>query len=360
MRHSYASWFALLLLAAPAIGQTPLYTQVHPFPSVIGGRAGYWPQGLDPQGPLLLATDGNFYGTTMSGGDDGGQCNGTAATLHSCAGTIFKITPAGQFALLHTFAWGNINAPYADGATPNGGLVEGPDGNLYGTTLAGGNGATQQPIAGAGIVYRITKSGDFQVLHRFCSDSACAEGKYVSPLVLGRDGKFYATARDGAPSKGGRNGTIFRVDTQGNVETLHYFGGLPDGATPLGALIQASDCNFYGTASINGPDSNTQGVVFRITPTGDYTVIHGFTVGTGDGTMPKGALLQASNGKLYGIASTGGVYRFGIIFEVTLDGTYRRLYDIPPAGQGTSVSQVIQASDGNLWAAGGDALQMNA
>jgi len=120
--------------------------------------------GSGPVAPLVQATDGNFYGTTQIEGDDGAGC-----ATHACYGTVFKLTPQGDFAVLHTFSW-----PYADGTKPLSGLVVGPDGYLYGTTSEGG-------ATGYGIVYRISTAGRFQKLHDFCSPAPCKDGESPMP-----------------------------------------------------------------------------------------------------------------------------------------------------------------------------------
>ena len=106
-----------------------------------------------PLAPVLQASDGNLYGTTSTGGNDGAGC------VHPCDGTVFKLTPQGQLTVLHTFAYDTATGVYANGATPEGGLVEGADGWLYGTTIGGGSGPSY------GIVYKISKTGQFVKLH---------------------------------------------------------------------------------------------------------------------------------------------------------------------------------------------------
>jgi hypothetical protein len=111
-----------VVVATASVGQaapTPTIRVLHRFTGNDGDA---------PQAPLFEASDGNFYGTTLDGGDDGKGC------VQQCLGTVFKVTPDGQFALLHTFG-----APYVDGSLPYGSLVEGPDGYLYGTTFEGGS-----------------------------------------------------------------------------------------------------------------------------------------------------------------------------------------------------------------------------
>ena len=364
MSAPYASLMTGLLLAAAAVGQTPTFSVFYNFPFTVNNTStgnGYFPNGTMPNGPLLQASDGNFYGTTMLGGDDG-QCSKPPTPgnpVPECAGTVFQLTPAGKITVLHTFAWGAITAPYADGSTPNGGLVEGPDGYLYGTASRGGASTSQAASSGNGVIFRISKTGTFQNLHTFCTGASCTEGRFPSSLVLGIDGKYYGTTRGVAANTSG-TGTIFRISASGVFETLHTFNAYPDGGDPLGGLIQGSDCNFYGTTSGGGTTPNSSGTVFRITPGGVYSVLYSFALLPGilphsNGSAPQGALVQASNGKLYGNTNRGGTLGFGTIFEVDLAGNFRVVYNLNnPNVKGTGpTTTLIQGSDGNLWGTAG-------
>ncbi len=135
--------------------------------------------GNNPQAGLVLATDGNFYGTTYSGGTSsycGGGC-----------GTVFKMTPSGSLTTLHSFSG-------TDGYNVEAGLVEGSDGNLYGTTVNGG-------AQNDGVVYKITPSGTLTVLHSFCSQTGCTDGAYPkAALIQATDGNFYGTASAAGPT----------------------------------------------------------------------------------------------------------------------------------------------------------------
>lgn len=246
--------------------------------------------GLDPLGELLQANDGNLYGTTSGGGTD-------------YAGTVFRITLSGAFISLHSF-------DVADGSNPYPGVVQGGDGNLYGTTHNGGD--NRNCSAGCGTVFRITPGGALTSLYTFCSEPSCADGYYpYGGLVQAADGNLYGTTTDGGnpvePS-----GTIFRITPDGALATLHEFCSLPDcadGAQPLGALVQASDGNFYGTTVNNGG-------VFEITPSGTFTTLAMFE--GANGADPEAGLVQASDGNLYGTTSAGGAYEYGTVFRLVL------------------------------------------
>jgi len=240
---------------------------------------------------LVQATDGNFYGTTFEGGNLG------CASPHGC-GTVFKITPGGTLTTLLSFGG-------SDGAFPEAGLVQGADGNLYGTT--GGGGAT-----GFGTVFRITFAGTLTTLYNFCSQPNCMDGwGPTAALVQAADGNFYGTTAAGGIYNDcfdltGACGTVFRITPAGRLTTLHSFDN-SDGANPNG-LVQATDGNFYGT-TLDGGDSTCNslygcGTVFEITPNGTLTTLHVFA--GPDGAFPDGELVQATNGKFYGTTHGGG------------------------------------------------------
>src|ERR1700693_3064511 len=133
-------------------------------------------------------------------------------------------------------------------------LVQGKDGDLYGTTADGGANSF-------GTVFKVTPTGRLIVLHSFTG----ADGKYPeSGLVLGVDGKFY-----GMTNQGGSNndGTIFKITRAGALTTLHAFNN-EDGAAPTDALTQAADGNLYGTTSEGG---NANGIIFKVPPAGTVT-----------------------------------------------------------------------------------------
>jgi uncharacterized repeat protein (TIGR03803 family) len=275
--------------------------------------------GANPDAALIQATDGNFYGTTESDGTSG-------------YGTAFKMTPSGTVTILHAFTGGTT-----DGASPGAALIQGTDGNFYGTTLGGGS--------GYGTVFKMTPSGTVTVLHAF-TGLATDGSEPTAALIQAADGNFYGTTYSGGTSN---RGTVFKMTPGGTVTILHVFtGGTSDGASPYAALIQATDGIFYGT-TVGGGTAN-QGTVFQMTPSGAVTILHAFTGGTTDGAGPGGALIQATDGNFYGTTGTGGTTNGGTIFKVTISGV-----SIVHAFTGGATDGIdpnaalIQATDGNFY-----------
>ena len=149
---------------------------------------------------------------------------------------------------------------------------------------------------------------------------------YYDYLTQGRNGSFYGTTSFGG-SNG--NGSVFRVDSTGALTTLYDFCSIPgcsDGRIPQGGLILATDGNLYGTTSMGGSEAQ-RGTVFKISPNGGLTSLHKFCVqpGCSDGEFPVGQLMQAHDGKFYGVTERGGAYGFGTIFSMNAGGTLTTL-----------------------------------
>jgi uncharacterized repeat protein (TIGR03803 family) len=273
--------------------------------------------GIGPAG-LVQGGDGNFYGTTSGGGPN-------------FNGTVFKVTPAGAMTILHSFAGGT------DGRGSSAALIQGSDGNFYGTT---GNGGTSDN----GTVFMITPAGVETVLHSFAGGAADGYSP-LGALIQGSDGNFYGTTLYGGPSG---SGTVFKI-TSGGVETvLHSFtGGTTDGSYPYAALIQGRDGNLYGTTSNGGTSNN--GTVFKITPGGVETVLHSFTGGATDGSIPVAALIQGGDGNLYGTNYSGGTSNSGNFIKITPTGTETVIYSFNSGPEGQNPVALIQSSDGNFY-----------
>jgi uncharacterized repeat protein (TIGR03803 family) len=184
---------------------------------------------------LVQGINGDFYGTTSYGG-------ASKACKHGC-GTVFKMTPSGTLTTLHNFNSTN-------GADPMAGLVQGTDGNFYGTSYAGGAKGICPDPTGCGTVFKMTPSGTLTTLHSF----AGSDGAYpYAGLVQATDGNFYGTTFGG----GSCGGTIFTITPGGTLTTLYTFTCGTDGWYPNGGLVQGTDGAFYGTTSEADPVGGT-------------------------------------------------------------------------------------------------------
>jgi uncharacterized repeat protein (TIGR03803 family) len=184
---------------------------------------------------------------------------------------------------------------------PEAGLVQGSDGNFYGTTNLGGSGVF-------GTVFEMTPAGVLTTLVSFGSLGYSP----TAGLVLGSDGNFYGTTNLGG-ADGLDDGTVFKMTPAGALTTLFSFDGT-NGANPSGNLIQASDGNFYGVT--NGARGLPDGTVFKMTPAGVLTTLATFTGANGD--QPVSGLVQGNDGNLYGVTPLGGINDEGVIFRVVL------------------------------------------
>ncbi|MBW8894640.1 MAG: Ig-like domain repeat protein, partial [Acidobacteria bacterium] len=265
--------------------------------------------GAAPYARLIQGSDGSFYGTTIQGG------NGY--------GTVYRMDAAGSVTTLHAFNGNDGGYPYAS-------LVQASDGSFYGTTYVGG--------FGFGTVYRIDAAGAFSTVHTFNG----GEGAYpLSAVIQGRDGFLYGTTYYGGASSAG---TVYRLDpATGAVTTLHSFN-FADGSSPYGGLIQASDGLLYGTTYFGGPSG--YGTVYRLDLAGALTVLHGFAYS--DGANPYlGALLQASDGLLYGTTIAGGAFRVGVSYRIDRTGTnFTTLHSFTYADGAYPYGALMQGSDG--------------
>jgi uncharacterized repeat protein (TIGR03803 family) len=313
------------------------------------------PDGSQPYGGVIQATDGNLYGTTAFGGG-----------VSNHVGTVFRMTLAGKFTVLHQFCQRTTKGICNDGSIPLAAPVEGADGKFYlvtngslnlnseGTAVRisknksfevlcshhnhclsiGDMEGTESPLIqakdgffygvaaygsqGNGTIFKF-KSGKPSVFHNFCSETNCADGQEpIGPLVIGIDGNFYGTTFGMSsahwPTK---YGTVFSITPTGKLTTLYRFcrrTNCADGASPASGLVQGTDGNFYGTTTAGG--ANNDGTIFKINPQGVLTVLHSFS--GSDGSNPIGGLIQASNGLFYGATSAGGSNNDGTIFSLDM------------------------------------------
>jgi uncharacterized repeat protein (TIGR03803 family) len=312
----------------------------------------YYFQGADGSSPsagLTLGSDGNFYGTTVSGG----------AYNH---GAVFQMTPSGALTVLHSFEGAN-----GDGDSPATPPVEGINGVFYGTAnfyfyCVSTGGAYTNLGTGAGgwsnsglirgrdgnfygvndsRVYQLAPDGSTATLFTFPFHGAL---QFYPRFVEASDGSLYGVDENGGAWS---QGIVFKItrtpgdvgDTFTNLVEFTF----DNGANPTAGLIQTSDGNFYGTTRSGG---NNYGTVFRMTPDGNLTTIFAFH-GT-DGSGPQ-ALIQASDGNFYGTTSVGGQHNAGTVFRLTPDGVLTSLCSFIGTNGSTPQAGLVQGPDGHLY-----------
>lgn len=329
---SLAALFALLAGSAYAAG--PQFAAVYTF-SCNGSqleRSGPCPDGGRPDS-LIQGSDGNFYGAAQVSAEGDSEPLG---------GKVFSLTPAGKLTVLHTFNQG-ADKNYPNGVLP-GLLTQGPDGKIYGETAYGGIDGCNG-YCGYGVLYRVNTDGsDFKIIHKFCSETNCADGEYGQALVLGTDGNVYGTTYYGGTNN---DGTVFKVTpSSGAYEVVYDFNIYTIGETPS-SLIVASDGTFYGLSF------STQGeMLFHYTEaTGDLTAV-ALNFPLFNGLPSSGFLLTLGpNGNFYGVYEIYGMSGAGL-FEVYPDGSNLQLFTFYTTQDGAGTPQtMLSASDGNLWIA---------
>ena len=280
---SILSLLAALALLGPGAAQAQTFSVLHKF----HGRS----DGLNPNG-VTLDAKGDLYGTAFAGGA-------------SNSGVAFRLDSAGKLTVLHSFM---ILSP-KDGAFPAANLIKDAAGDLYGTTTFGGITRFMR-----GALFKLDKAGRITVLYGFCHGNGCPDGENpASTPVRDAAGNLYGTAMAGGDcSTVGGCGVVFRLGADGTYTVLRTFSGGADGATPApgGGLVMDGQGNLYGTAYAGG-DLNCSyltfqgcGTVFKIDPTGHFTVLHAFT--GPDGRAPAADLALDAGGNLYGATNGGG------------------------------------------------------
>jgi uncharacterized repeat protein (TIGR03803 family) len=275
--------------------------------------------GSHPVAALLPASDGNFYGTTADGGSNGDN------------GTVFQMTPAGALTTLVFFQGAN-------GRHPFGRLTQGSDGHFYGTTATGGTN-------NSGTVFQLTSAGALTTLVSF---KFYVNGAFpVGALLEDSDGAFYGTTADGTSAAGG---TVFKVTPAGQLTTLIVFNGA-NGACPWAGLVRGADGDLYGTEEYGGNTSlnsgSGMGTVFKMTPAG---VLKTLVVFNGaNGSLCLGPLLEDHDGNFYGTTYAGGAGGSGTVFKMTPGGVLTTLVSFNGANGRDPQAPLVQASDGNFY-----------
>jgi uncharacterized repeat protein (TIGR03803 family) len=360
-------WIAILVLPAYVARAAVVFTTLHSFTGT---------KGESPLAALVQGSDGYFYGTTDGEGPYGAGVGGY--------GTVFKISTQGALTTLYSFSGGD------NGAYPVSGLVQGNDGYFYGTTIAGGTN-------GSGNVFKISTNGALTSFYSF-SPGGTNDGLGPRALVQGSDGNFYGTTSGGGMNG---SGTVFKLSTNGALTSFYSFptgsfGLIPnvlvqgsDGnfygtthftafqLTPAGALttlaffaldntpfpgtsaslVQGTDGYLYGTTPNGGDGYPGDGTVFKISTNGALTTLHAFGTDTNasglplDGGLPSAGLVQGSDGYFYGATEYGGTNGgYGAVFKISTNGTLTSLYSFSGGNDGGNPEAgLVQGSDGSFY-----------
>jgi uncharacterized repeat protein (TIGR03803 family) len=262
-----------------------------------GGSDGY-----APEGNLLLDASSNLYGTTSRGGAFG----------NPRYGTVYKLASDGTKTILHSFG-----ALSDDGRYPDAGLVADSAGNLYGTTSTGGANGFQ-----GGTVFKISPDGTETVLRSFCSAANCADGHDPEArLLLDNAGDLYGTTVSGGQFN---EGTVFRISAQGAFSVVYSFGAYSgDAAGPQAGLVADASGNLYGTT--RGGGEGGAGTVFEIAPSGSESLLHQFHFLSNDGAEPEAEVLLDGKQNVFGTTLQDGTARDGTAFRIRANGNFKIL-----------------------------------
>ncbi len=283
-------------------------------------------------------SDGAFPFAGLIQGKDGnlyGTAEGGGTTFH---GTIFRLTLSGTFSTLYSFPGGT------NGANPYARLAQTTNGNFYGTTANGGKG-------GYGTLFRMTNSSTVTNLYSFANGN---DGAYPqSGLTPGADGNFYSVSFQGGAYG---YGSIYRVTPSGGVSGLYEFTGSNNGAYPVADLIQGKDGKLYG-ATFQGGTSG-YGTLFSVTTAGALTTLVSFN--STNGANPEAGVILGPDGSFYGTTFAGGALGYGSVFCWSTNGTLTTLFSFALTNGAGPAGALAFGADGNLYGttfAGGPANQ---
>lgn len=267
--------------------------------------------GTNPSAGLVGDAEGNLYGITVMGG------------RWAFWGTLFKVDRTGNYTVII-----NFNGDDA-GGYPEARLLRDAEGYLYGTTDVGGIQAC--PVNGCGVVFKVDTLGHETVLHYF---TGVPDGWNPNDLLRDAAGNLYGTTKAGGLAGAcalGSCGTIFKLDPAGQETVLYSFTGGADGASPHAGLVRDAAGNLYGNTYRGGVYG--YGVIFKLDTARNLTVLHSFTGGW-DGANPQGGLMWGSDGKLYGTTLNGGTHGYGVVFRLTKTRTFTVLHSFTGGSDG--------------------------
>lgn len=310
-------FIALALAALGVAAQAQSYTE-----STFYSFGSTSTDGTGPEGTVAIDKTGNLYGITLGGGSDKTVCP------DGC-GTIFKIDSAGNESTLYEFT------SYVD---PRASLTIDAAGNLYGTASEGGNTSSVYP-QGLGFVFKLTTAGKYSVLHKFAASQLEGADPW-GPVTLDANGNIYGTTLFGGDLsclEGAGCGVVFEISAKGTYTILHSFSDSPDGAQPVGNLLRDGIGNIYGTTDTGGTYGS--GSMFKISAGGEESVVYSFCDRNGcEGGVSPAYLVRSAAGNFYGNALDGGATNYGTIFEVSSAGAGSLIYTFCPDGESSGCS----------------------
>jgi uncharacterized repeat protein (TIGR03803 family) len=282
----------------------------------------------DGASPNALIRDkaGNFYGSTFYGGSSGAGCGG------SC-GTVFKVDKSGIETVLYSFAGGS-----ADGCNPWGGVIRDAVGNLYGTTSFCG-------ASGLGTVWELDRNGKETILHTF----AGADGAYPNSgnLLMDKEENLYGVTKQGGSAN---EGVVYRLGKSGDLTVLHSFTGsaTPDGCFPVGTLVMDPEGSLYGATGACGAFG--YGTVWKLSQNRQESILHAFNWSASDGAFPFGGVIRDSQGNLYGSTGRGGPGDGdGTVYKLSRSGMFTLLHTFSITDGYYPHGELIRDTNGGLY-----------
>lgn len=277
--------------------------------------------GASPSTPMARDNAGNFYGTTGEGGS--GDCGG------GC-GTVFEIDSEGNETRLYSFSGGS------DGCNPDQGLIVSKSGVVYGTTAGYG-------CSSYGTIFKVDRAGNLTTLHTFLGPDGASP--MYGHLLIGKSGNLYGTTEVGG---GFGYGVLYRLSTDGTLTVLHSFSyGTSDGCRPYGSVARDKAGNFYGTTIQCG--SNNFGTIWKVSETGEETILHSFAGGSSDGCYPSAGVTRDSEGNLYGVTGACGADAAGTLYELSTSGNITLLHSFAYSDGYGPNGEVLRTQKGELF-----------